>query len=379
MATPIRMPDLGTTVEEVTLITWLKKEGEAVKRGEALAEVETDKAAIELESAAEGVLLRQMVPAGSKIQPGTVIAYVGLAGESIPDESAKPAGPRRCKEPKRQVAKKSQVSILIRNLAEDLGVDLASVTGTGTRGQITREDVMRAKEALASFAGEANVEPCHTKATLPREQLGVANRVLRSIHEIPAVDLSCTLDMSATMNLRRKVQAESGEKVNYDAIFIYAVSRVIGKFPKFLSHVEGDKIIEHASVDISLAIGVGDRLYTPVVRSADKLSLLEIQRKVQQFADAADKAQLSVRDMAGGSLTISNLGMYPIQSFKMIIPPDQTAALSIGAIEQMAVVELGAIVCHPMSTVVLSVDHRRINGREAAEFVKELKEFMETL
>ena len=371
MATAIKIPDLGTTTDEVVLVEWLKQEGDPVGRGEALCEVETDKATEELESVAEGVLLRQVVPAGSEITSGTIIAYIGSPGESIPEpETAAPVqldksdgqeGP-----PAHDVV--PGVPPVIRNLAKRMGVDLASVSGTGPRGRITREDVIRAEQA----AGER-------VARLPKDQLAVARRVSRSNQEIPAIDLTCTVDMSGAMKLRRRVMQETSKKVTYDSVFLFTVAQVITDFGNFTSHVTGEEVVGHDSIDIAVAIGWERRLYTPVIRNAAELSLPEVEIEVQRLVEKTRGGELRAEDMVGGSFTVSNLGMFPVQSFNVIIPPGQSAALAVGAIEERPVVKEGKILPLPVATVVLSVDHRLINGTEAAEFLKQLKAFLETL
>jgi len=371
MATPIKIPDLGTTTDEVTLVEWLKQEGEPVKRGEALCEVETDKATDELESVAEGVLLRQVVPAGSEIVSGTIIAYVGSPGESIPEpETAAPSQPEKPggQEGPREDGAAPGVPPVIRNLAKRMGVDLDSVTGTGPGGRITRDDVVRAKQA-----GGDKV------ARLSKDQLAVARRVSRSNQEIPAIDLTCTVDMSGAMQLRQRVMQETSKKVTYDSIFLFAVAQVSTSFGNFTSHVTGEEVFVHDSTDIAVAISWERRLYTPVIRNADELSLSEIELEVQRLLEKTRRGELRSEDLVGGSLTVSNLGMFPVQSFNVIIPPGQSAALAVGAIEERPVVKEGKILPLPVVTVVLSVDHRLINGTEAAEFLKQLKEFLETL
>lgn len=375
MITAIRIPDLGTNTDEVTLVEWLKQEGDPVKRGEVLCEVETDKAVDALESVAEGVLLRQVVPNGSVITSGTIIAYVGLPGEAIPEpEATASEQPEKAE----AVEKPSQdrtvpgVSPIIRNLAHRMGVDLNTVTGTGPDGRITREDITRASQADDKGGGEKVMR-------LPKEQLSVARRVSRSNQEIPTINLTATVDASGIMQLRQRVGQETSHKPSYDSIFLFAVSRIITDFDNFTRHVDGDNVVVHKTTDLCVAISRQRELYTPVIRDADKLSLEEIDVQVRNLAEKTRAGHLCPEDMTGGSLTVSNLGMFPVQSFNVIIPPEQSAALAIGAIEERPVVREGAIVPLPVATMVLSVDHRSINGSEAAEFLKRLKEFLERL
>jgi pyruvate dehydrogenase E2 component (dihydrolipoamide acetyltransferase) len=374
MATPIKMPDLGTTVETVTLVAWLKQEGEPVKRGEPLCEVETDKATDQLESVAAGVLLRQMVPANTEIQVGTIIAYVGSPGETIPEAAS--AAPAAAQEPGGQAiapnnAVGPKVPLVIRNLAQREGIDLNSVVGTGPGGQITREDVLRAKQA-APARGTRGVP-------LPKEQLSVARRVARSNREIPTVDLAASIDMSAVIHARRKLLEQSSRKVAYDSFFVFAAAQAIKQFPSFAAHADDEHLYAHEAIDVCLAISHEKRLYLPVVRGADKLALDAIQADVERLVQRTRSGQLGSADLAGGCFTVSNLGMYPIDCFQMIIPPEQSGALAVGAMREQPLVKDGQVIVRPVCTVVLSVDHRMINGAEAAEFLNCVKATLEQL
>ncbi len=380
MVTAIKIPDLGTNTDEVKLVEWLKQEGDPVKRGDMLCEVETDKAVDELESVAEGVLLRQVVSAGSDICSGTIIAYVGSPGEAIPEpETATPvqSDQAQASQAPSKAGDTKRVSPVVRNLAKRHGLDLESISGSGPDGRITREDVIRASQG-GGDAGNDKAS-CEKETRLPKQQLSVARRVSRSNQEIPTINLTATVDVTRMMQLRQRVGEETSQKPAYDSIFLYAVSRVITDFENFRRHVSGDNVVAHETVDLCVAISRDRELYTPVIRSADKLSLQEIDVEVRSLAEKTRAGQLRPQDMAGGSLTVSNLGMFPVQSFNVVIPPEQSAALAVGAIEERPVVREGKIVPLPMATLVLSVDHRSINGSEAAEFIKQLKDTLEAL
>ena len=374
MATPIKMPDLGTTVEVVTLVAWLKQEGEPVKRGEPLCEVETDKATDQLESVAAGVLLRQVVPGKTEVRSGTVIAYIGSPGEVIPEESAATPTPNQEAAASPVAAKaetQRKVPPVIRNLARREGVNLDAVVGTGPGGQVTRDDVLRAKQT-STPVGKSGVP-------YSKEQLSVARQVARSNREIPTVDLMASINMSAILRARQKLQEELSRKFAFDSFFLFAVARSIEKFPSFAAHADDDLLHKHETIDVCLAVSHEGRLYLPAVHNANKLTIEEIQAEIERLVETIRSRHLGSADLAGGCFTVSNLGMYPIDSFQMIIPPEQVAALAIGATQQRPVVDNGQIVVRPMCTVALSVDHRPTNGAEAAEFLKHLKETLEQL
>ncbi len=374
MATPIKMPDLGTTVEEVMLIAWLKQEGEPVNRGDPLCEIETDKATDQLESVTAGVLLRQVVPAESVVRSGTVIAYIGSPGEIIPEEVTPAPTPSQAPSAGQVATKtetKRKVPPVIRNLARREGVDRDTVTGSGPGGRITREDVLRAKQTGAP-ADRSGVP--YSKA-----QHSVAGLVSRSNRAIPTIDLMASVDMTAIIQTRRKLQEESSRKVTFDSFFLFGVAQSIKQFPSFAAHAGDDLLYKHETIDVCLAVSHEKRLYLPAVRNADKLTFDEIQTEIERMVEKTRGGQLSSVDIAGGCFTTSNLGMYPLDCFQMIIPPEQSGALAIGAIQQRPVVKDGQIVARPMCIVALSVDHRMINGAEAADFLKHLIETLEQL
>jgi pyruvate dehydrogenase E2 component (dihydrolipoamide acetyltransferase) len=212
---------------------------------------------------------------------------------------------------------------------------------------------------------------------LAREQLGVARRVARSNREIPTIDLTATIRMSSVIQARRRFLEEATGKIAFDAFFVSAAARAIKQFPTFAGHADDQHFFDHGSIDVCVAVSRDSRLYLPVVRGADRLSLAEIQSEIHRLAHKTRAGELRPDDLAGGCFTVSNLGMYPIDSFQMIIPPEQSGALAIGAIDDRPVVEAGRIVARPVCAVVLSVDHRMINGALGASFLQHVKEALE--
>jgi pyruvate dehydrogenase E2 component (dihydrolipoamide acetyltransferase) len=300
-------------------------------------------------------------------------------------------------------AARTRVSPMVRGLAHRLGVDLAKVNATGPGGLILKDDVLAAHNrdsgALPPAGTPANpaivmaglcspsadapaaaaaAAPAGAPAGLDSQQLVVARRVLRSHRDIPSIQLTARLDMTAAVEARQGGLPDT-DKPSFDAIFIYAVSRIIRRFEPFLAHLDQETLVRHGAVDIAFAASAGDRLYLPVVRSADTLDLPAIDAQVRQFAQKAKAGRLTPSDLAGGTFSVSNLGMYPIESFSVIIPPGQSAALAVGAAQDTVVARGGGIVVRPTALVMLCVDHRLINGRQAAEFLGELKRGVESI
>lgn len=385
MATPIRMPEFGTTVEEVKVVNWLKQVGQAVRKGEAICEVETDKAIMEFESYTDGVLLAQLVPAGANVEEGQIIAYIGKMGEEAPaadvaqETQATPAVQAPAPTGGAAPPPGAKVSPLIRNLARREGVDLSAVAPTGPGGHITREDILRAKatQATAAAAPAATAAPAGGK--LSSRQRAVARRVSQSHRQIVPIHLECRVDMSAAMALRERAAKDTGQKVSYDAIFVYAISRILGNFPRFRSHLSGEELVPAQGANVALAVSFGEDLYTLTVFDPAAKTLAQIDTDIQMLLAKARAGQLSLAEMSGACVTISNLGMYPVVRFSVVIPPEQSAGLGIGAIEQQVLIREGQICSAPMAGVTLSVDHRTINGRQAAEFLAALKETLEKL
>jgi len=374
MAIPIKMPDFGTTVDEVRLVAWLVEEGEEVRRGELIAEIETDKAAGELESVAEGVLLKKMVPGGATVRTGDVLAYVGKPGESVPDEeprmedeggAASPAGPVQA------TAGQPRVSPIVRNLAEKLGVDLGTVRGSGRGGIITRQDVLQASKRGSGQTAALAEEP------LSRHQSAVARAVLQSIRQIPHLRIWADVDMTAAEQVRFQ-SAGTGDKVSYDAILMKAMAGAIQVVPILAARLDGERVIRSEGIHIALAIGLENELFLPVIRDVDRKDLFALQGEITALISQARDGVLKPEQMSGGCMALSNLGMYAIESFDAIIFPGHSAILTVGAVRRKPVAVGERVEVRPMAMVRLAVDHRLINGRVAARFLTELKDIVES-
>jgi pyruvate dehydrogenase E2 component (dihydrolipoamide acetyltransferase) len=376
------MPDIGTVVDSVTVLRWMKQVGDAVKRGDPLCEIETDKATSVLESYAEGVLLWQAVPEMSEVDAGSVIAYVGRPGEDVPEAQegrvqAAGRGAAAPSEAPRRADEAPKVPVLIRNLAQREGVNLNEVVGTGPGGKITREDVLRAKQDSPVAAGAS--PPAGVQESLSDNQRSVVRRISRSWAEIVPINLSVRIGMQAAMALREKTRAERDKAVSYDAILVHTLARVVESFPRFTARLEGDNLTRADGIHIGLAVSEGEELYIVTIKRANTLALAETETAIQELISKVKSRSLTLEEIAGACLTVSNLGMYAVESFNMIIPPGQSAALSVGRVEEVCVFRNGTPHSEHQICATLSVDHRLINGRQAAELLTALKKEMECL
>ncbi len=381
MASAIKLPDMGTNVEECKLLSWLVKEGDPVKRGQVLAEIETDKATAELESTAEGVLLRQVIKAGETASTGDILAYVGQPGEVIKAAvtTAGVGGGPMFPAARTQAAPSAQAGVggparvapVVRNLAAKLGVDLARVQGTGAGGTITREDVLRASQAAPATA----VAPAGESLT--RGQAAVARAVLQSWKEIPHYYIDATIDMTAAQRIRAEGE-KKGRRPSFDAIFLKALAKALQAFPRVAAKLQGGHVVQPSGIHLGFMIGAGDELFMPVIRDADRKNLDAIQTEIADLAVKVRAGTLKAEHMTGSCMALSNLGMYSIEGFRAVIFPEHSTILALGAVQKKPVVVEDRVEIRPMVTATLGVDHRLINGRTAAEFLSKMKQIIES-
>ncbi len=395
MATPIRMPDIGTVEGDVLLSRWLKEEGDPVAFGEPLLEVETDKGVNALESVAAGVLLQRLAVEGAHVGVGDLIAYIGAAGEAVPDATgaagagaaaaATAGAPAGAAAPAaRQTAK---LAPALRALAEKYGVDLSAVKGTGPGGVPTRQDILLARgPAPAAPAFAHGAAPEAPAARIPAAQVPaggaarrgltgnqaiVARKVAKSWREKPVYHVSMLVDMGRAASYR------STAAVSYDALFVRAAGMALADFPSFRTHLDGEELAESPDIAVALAVSVGEELYAPVVKAADSKSVGSLSREIEELAGKAQRHALSPADMTGGCMLVSNLGMLPVESFDAIIYPEHSAALAIGAAMPTPVADAQGVRVALIARLTLSVDHRVINGKTAARFLARVKEILE--
>ena len=373
MAKEIRMPKLGQTSEEVHLIRWHVTAGDTVRKGDPLCEVENDKTTMDLESFADGTVLRLVAQPDSVVSAGAVIALIGEPGEVTAGNPAPEAPPTppvdvlAPESPRRHAENTVTATRLVRHLAEKRGIDLASVRGTGPSGLVVIKDLEAPKAAAPGAA-----------AALSEQQLQLGRLLAESKARVPHYYLESTFLCERLLELREKRRAREGDTPAVDSLFILAVAAVLRRFARINSSFRDGSLHPSDRINIAFATSVGDELFAPVVRDADRKNLEEIDRDVRRLTAKARNGRLEREDIFDATFTISNLGMYPVDSFQAIITPPQVAVLAIGRIRRiMDVEDNNSFRVRPVCSVWGSFDHRAVNGAQGAEFLQALKRFVE--
>ena len=444
------MPQMGYDMQEGTLVRWLKSVGDEVSLGEAVAEIETDKAVVEFESTAEGVLLELLVEEGTTVAVGESIATVGVEGETVaadgddPEEAteAEPAA-EEASEPDAEEAPEAEedeseadaiplpaspsevrASPIARKLAAERGVDLNTVEGTGPGGRILRSDVLAA-EPMPAPAEEPEEEPAEApeameEPSVPEEEapeaveeepamevpeeveeptepepepegddMGlvpltrmrqqIARTTVGSKTTIPHFYVSTDIDMTDAMSLRKEINAslEGDARVSVNDLVIKACVHTIKGFPKFNSSYTDDGIRMHDSINIGIAIADENGLIMPAILDCGDKSLTEISVASKDLVMRSQSGTLHAEEYTGGTFSISNMGMFDVTSFVAIIQPPQSAVLAIGTVQKKPVVQGDSVVVREIMSATLSVDHRVSDGAEGAQFIVQLKEYLE--
>ncbi len=385
MAVSIVMPALEMAQETGKIISWLKKEGDAIAKGEPLAEIETDKVVLELEATADGVLAGVKAAPGDVVQVGKIIAWIVAPGEKPPAEaeSGTPAARTMTDLSKQAVAAsaaasapsapkvEAKVSPKARRMAQELGVDLSQVVGTGPGGTISGEDVQRAAEAQKDTSQKA-APPATPAAPAALSSIArlMAERTTQSWTTAPHFFLVREIDASGLIAAREK----HGKAITHTDLLVALVARTLVKHPKMNASWTGSAIQLNPHVNISIAIAVKDGVVGAVIPNADTAKLADISAKRQDLAERARAGRLHPPDVTGGTFTISNLGMFGVDAFSAIITPPQAAVLAVGRIADRVVAVDGLIGIRPILTMTLSSDHRVVDGAQAAAFLKDVAE-----
>ena len=429
MPADIIMPKWGHTMEEGKITRWLKNEGDPVKKGEALFEVETEKITNIVEATAGGVLFQILVPAGDAAAVGAVVAIVAEPGEkperteadrepraeSGADEkpSEKPAAP----EPEPASKKFVRATPAARRMAKELGIDLGQVSGTGPEGRVTEKDVARHQEApekglkitplAAEMARQAGLELSEVTGTggsgkviAEDVERALAQRAAAPLQSMPYTGMRKTIgdNMHASLVntaqltaftevdvtemvkfrdlVRKEMSSESAVKISYNDIFILAVSRALKRFPIMNSTLVGNEILLHNAVHMGMAVALPDGLIVPVLRNADTKGLVEIAEASRDLIRKAREGRISVDEVTNGTFTITNLSMFQVDGITPIIRPPETAILGLGRIKEKPAVYNGEIAIRSMMTLCLTFDHRVVDGAPASQFLETAARFL---
>ena len=396
----ITMPKLSDTMTEGTIARWKKKKGDTIEAGDILAEIETDKATMEMECFDDGVLTEIFVPAGGKAPVGAKIALVLAEGESADSTTEAPARPEKAAEAKPESKEpppapapavsgsRVKASPLAKKIAAERGVSLEGLAGTGPGHRVVAKDVpARGSARAVSAAAAPRIEARaagegDTTIPLSNMRRTIADRLVASKQQNPHFYLSVEVDAGALTRLRQELNAANEAaglpKLTVNDFVLLAVGRAAAQHPSINASWGGDSIIQYGAVNISVAVAVDDGLITPVIRNADKLSLKEISAAVKDLAKRAREKKLKPEEYSGGTITVSNLGAYGIEQFFAIVNPPQAAILAIGAIVKKPVVNAkNEIVVGERVTISLSADHRVVDGAVGAEVLSTLRKLIE--
>jgi pyruvate dehydrogenase E2 component (dihydrolipoamide acetyltransferase) len=409
-------------MEEGKLLSWSKQVGDPVKKGESLGEVETEKTNLELESFFEGVLRKVLIEPGATVPVGTSIALVGTASEALPDEAtseqlatasagAPAAAPARASiaespgangyavvavaAPATEAGGRIFVSPIARRIAVEHGLDLTTIQGTGPGGRIIRDDVQAALAALsvqpapiaeptlaaavAPVAADADVE------VVPLSQMrkSIAKRLQLSMQTVPHFYMTVNVDATALKELQASI-SRYGEglpeplKVSLNDLILRAVALTLARRPEVNVSFDGEQLLRKKHINLGVAVALDWGLIVPVIHDADKCSVLELARESRRLIDAARANKLKADDLQGGTFTISNAGMFGVESFTAVINPPEAAILAVGAATPTPVVRDGQVAVRDVMKLTMSSDHRVLDGAVSARFLQELKALLET-
>jgi len=369
------MPKLSDSMADAVIIRWLVSPGDAFARGEALIEVETDKATVIYEAEAEGTLDAILVPEGAAAAIGEPIATLANGRAEPSQQEPAPAPARR----DGAGSERPNASPVARRTAVELGVSLHGIVGSGPGGRISREDVQRAASVSGARAqrseavgGKGEVETLELTAT----QATIARRMTESAQTIPVFTVSSDVDMSLITELRRGARREGAPSLN--DFVVKAAAGALQAFPKLNASFVDGKVVQYARVNIGVAVATDDALLVPVVRDADRKSLAEIAAETRRLAEGARSRSLSPDDLRDGTFTVSNLGMFGVSAFTAIIDPPQAAILAVGGVRRAAVEDAdGGVVFRDLMTVTLTCDHRVAYGADGAQFLSRLRDLLE--
>jgi pyruvate dehydrogenase E2 component (dihydrolipoamide acetyltransferase) len=414
MSSQVTLPRLGQGMESGTIVRWLKSEGDKVEKGDPLYELDTEKVTQEVEAEAGGVLLKILAQEGEEIEVGKAIAVIGEQGEDVPAEASEPKaeaeeptevteeepaeegdpaperederergreeGAEDPSEPEQRVnGGRVKASPLARRIANERGIDLAQLRGTGPEGRIVAEDVERAQVAPAKAGAAAPVATEIETVKLNQMRKTIARRMTEA-WQAPAFQIAMSADMTASIRLREALLErveEGGVRPTYSDILTKFVALALMRHRDMNAHFGGDEVLLFPTANIGIAVAIPHGLVVPVIQSCEAKTIQEIAVARADIVERTRGGKLKAEDLENGTFTISNLGMYGVERFTAVLNPPQAGILAVGAIEEQAIVEDGELEIQPRMDLTLTVDHRSVDGATAAEFLRTVKSFLE--
>ena len=387
MLIEVKVPQLSESVSEATLVTWHKKEGDAVSRDENLIDIETDKVVLETPAPADGVLVKIIKQGGDTVTSGELIAQIdteakAAAGAAAPAAAA--AAPAAA--PAAAAAGAAgAASPAARKILDEKGIAAGDVAGSGRGGRVTKEDAVAAQPKAAAAAAPAVIAAVgdrpEERVPMTRLRARIAERLLQSKNENAILTTFNEVNMAPVMALRKqygdKFEKAHGVRLGFMGFFVKAAVAALKKFPILNASVDGNDIVYHGYIDIGIAVGSPRGLVVPILRNAESMSIAEIELKIAEFGEKAKAGKLSLEELSGGTFSISNGGVFGSMMSTPIINPPQSAILGIHATKDRAVVENGQVVVRPINYLAMSYDHRIIDGREAVLGLVTMKEALE--
>lgn len=387
MLIEVKVPQLSESVSEATLVSWHKKEGDAVARDENLIDIETDKVVLETPAPAAGVLVKLVKNGGDSVTSGEVIATIdteATAAASAPAAAAAPAAaPVAAAPASAPVAGAASPSA--RKILDEKGIAASDVAGSGRGGRVIKEDAVAAQPKAAAAAAPAVAisagDRAEQRVPMTRLRARIAERLIQSKNENAILTTFNEVNMAPVMALRKlyaeKFEKTHGVRLGFMGFFVKAAVAALKKYPILNASVDGNDIVYHGYIDIGIAVGSPRGLVVPILRDADQMSIADIEKKIAEYGQKAKDGKISLEELTGGTFSISNGGVFGSMMSTPIINPPQSAILGIHATKDRAVVENGQVVVRPINYLAMSYDHRIIDGREAVLGLVAMKEAME--
>jgi pyruvate dehydrogenase E2 component (dihydrolipoamide acetyltransferase) len=400
----VTMPRLSDTMEEGTIASWLKKPGEQISKGDVIAQIETDKATMDLTAFEAGTLQEILAPEGTTVAIGQPVARIGTGAAS--KKNAEPSEPPPSKQelisqgdpttqdvvsspPTENSAPprtdgKTRASPMARHIAAEHGVDISALSGSGPQGRVIRADVEAALGAKAPLSPQSSVlspeSDGEERVSLSQMRRTIARRMAESTRTVPHFFLTTTVDATELVKLRKQIveqMADSGVKISFNDLVVKGAALALRKVPEVNVSFAEDSLIRHGHIHIGVAVATDRGLIVPVLRDVDQKTLSQISGETRDLAERANSGKLQPPEYTGGTFTISNLGMFGVEQFNAVINPPEAAILAVGAIQREPAEHEGEIVLRDRMKLTLSVDHRALDGAIGARYLQALKQLLE--